>query len=95
VRGYTLYGPALVEWMEQKLSAQADEGPLEDLPALLSAAGRPDRAVITIGATRYTPLGESTFLREGDRFAVAVYDPALVPASELPGLCECPARAKA
>jgi hypothetical protein len=91
VRGYSLYGPALVEWMERKLSEQADEGPLEDLPALLSAAGRPDRAVITIGATRYTPLGEATFLREGDRFAVAVYDPALVPASELPGLCECPA----
>jgi len=92
VRGYTLYGPALVEWMERKLSSQADEGPLEDLPALLSAAGRPDRAVITIGATRYTPFGESTFLREGDRFAVAVYDPALVVASALPGLCESPAR---
>ena len=91
VRGYTLYGPALVEWMEQKLSAQADEGPLEDLPTLLSAAGRPDRAVITIGATRYTPLGESTFLEDGDRFAVAVYDPERVSAAELPGLAERPA----
>jgi len=91
VLGYTLYGPALVEWMEQKLTSQEDEGPLEDLPALLSAAARPDRAVITIGATRYTPLGESTYLQEGDRFAVAVYDPELVSASELPGLAERPA----
>jgi hypothetical protein len=48
--------------------------------------------VITIGATRYTPLGEVTFLREGDRFAVAVYDPAVVSAPELPELCESPAR---
>lgn len=92
VLGYTLYGPALVGWIERKLSTQEDEGPLEDLPSLLSAAGRPDRAVVTIGATRYTPLGESTYLREGDRFAVAVYDPSLVSASELPGLCGNPAR---
>jgi len=92
VTGYMLYGPDLVEWIEQKLSAQEDEGPLEDLPALLEAAGRPDRAVVTIGATRYTPFGESTFLREGDRFAVAVYDPALVALSELPGLAEHPVK---
>ena len=92
VLGYTLYGPALVEWVEDRLSTQKDEGPLEDLPALLSLAGRPGRAIITIGATRYTPLGETTYLREGDRFAVAVYDPALVRAEELPGLCEKPVR---
>lgn len=92
VLGYTLYGPALVAWIEDKLSGQADQGPLEDLPALLSQAGRPSQAVITIGATRYTPLGETTFLRPGDRFAVAVYDPARVQASELPSLCEANAR---
>jgi len=87
VAGYTLYGPALVEWVEQKLSSQADQGPLEDLPALLERAGRPERAVITIGATRYTPLGESTYLQPGDSFAVAVYDPSLVDAATLPALC--------
>ncbi len=87
VAGYTLYGPALVEWVEQKLSSQADQGPLEDLPALLERAGRPERAVITIGATRYTSLGETTYLQPGDSFAVAVYDPALVDASALPALC--------
>jgi hypothetical protein len=87
VAGYTLYGPALVEWIEQKLSFQADQGPLEDLPALLSRAGRPEHAVITIGATRYTALGESTYLQPGDGFAVAVYDPQKVDAARLPELC--------
>jgi len=87
VAGYTLYGPALVEWIEQKLSSQADQGPLEDLPALLEKAGRPERAVITIGATRYTPLGETTYLQPGDSFAVAVYDPKRVDAAKLPELC--------
>jgi hypothetical protein len=87
VAGYTLYGPALVAWIEQKLSSQADQGPLEDLPALLLKAGRPECAVISIGATRYTNLGESTYLQPGDSFAVAVYDPEQVDAARLPELC--------
>jgi hypothetical protein len=87
VAGYTLYGPDLIEWIEQKLSSQTDQGPLEDLPALLASAGRPERAVITIGATRYTALGESTYLKDGDRFAVAVYDPQRVDAARLSELC--------
>ena len=87
VAGYMLYGPALADWIEEKLSSQTDEGPLEDLPSLLSMAGRPERAVITIGATRYTALGESTYLQPGDRFAVAVYDPKLIDPVRLPDLC--------
>ena len=87
VAGYTLYGPALVAWIEQKLSSQIDQGPLEDLPALLLLAGRPEQAVITIGATRYTALGESTYFNPGDSFAVAVYDPGKVDAAQLPKLC--------
>lgn len=87
VAGYTLYGPALVEWIEQKLSSQADQGPLEDLPGLLAKSGKPDRAVVTIGATRYTPLGETTYLQPGDSFAVAVYDPRRIEAARLPALC--------
>ena len=87
VAGYTLYGPDLATWIEEKLSAQIDEGPLEDLPSLLAQAGRPAQAVISIGATRYTALGESTYLQAGDSFAVAVYDPAVIDASRLPELC--------
>lgn len=87
VAGYTLYGPDLATWIEEKLTAQADEGPLEDLPALLAQAGHPQHAVISIGATRYTSLGETTFLQAGDSFAVAIYDPARIEAARLPALC--------
>lgn len=87
VAGYTLYGPALIGWIEQKLSNQEDQGPLEDLSDLLEKAGRPERAVIAIGATRYTPFGETTFLEPDDLFAVAVYDPEKIDANQLPRLC--------
>lgn len=87
VLGYSLYGQPLVEWISEQLWNQIDEGPLENLRALLEKAGRPSRAVITIGATRYTELGESGWLRPGDAFAVCVYDPGLVRATDLPALC--------
>ena len=87
VAGYTLYGPDLTAWIEEKLASQADEGPLEDLPSLLSKAGHPAHAVITIGATRYTALGETTYLQPGDSFAVAVYDPERIDPAQLPELC--------
>ncbi len=88
VLGYSLYGPALVDWIQDRLWNQIDEGPLENLHELLEAAGRPEHAVITIGATRYTALGETGWLEPGDRFAVCVYDPAMLSASDLPKLCE-------
>ena len=47
----------------------------------------PSRAVITIGATRYTELGETGWIVPGDAFAVCVYDPAHVNAADLPNLC--------
>lgn len=87
VAGYTLYGPDLTTWIGEKLTSQADEGPLEDLPALLARAGRPEHAVISIGATRYTAIGETTYLQPGDSFAVAIYDPERIDAARLPELC--------
>lgn len=87
VLGYSLYGPALVEWISEQLWNQIDEGPLENLRALLEEAGRPTQAVVAIGATRYTELGETGWLRPGDAFAVCVYDPARVSARKLPELC--------
>lgn len=88
VLGYSLYGPALVEWIQDRLWNQIDEGPLENLRELLESAGRPTKAVVTIGATRYTALGETGWMQPGDRFAVCVYDPSLVQAADLPKLCE-------
>ena len=57
--------------------------PLEDVGALMVASGHPEHVLIGIGATRYTPLGESTYLKKGDEAIVRVYDTESDAASEL------------
>ena len=47
------------------------------------ASGHPENVLIGIGATRYTPLGESTFLKQGDEAIVRVYDTASDASAEL------------
>lgn len=47
------------------------------------ASGHPEHVLIGIGATRYTALGESTFLKPGDEAIVRVYDTVGDAASEL------------
>jgi hypothetical protein len=47
------------------------------------ACGRPDTVLIGIGATRYTALGESTYLQPGDEAIVRVYDTAGSRSSDL------------
>ena len=54
--------------------SQVEEGPLENLSEWLQISGRPAQALISIGATRYTDFGETTFLERGDRSIVIVYD---------------------
>ncbi len=74
--GYSYYGTQLLEWIVDRLNHQAgaDGTPLEDVGALLRANARPARALIGIGATRYTDIGASTFLEAGDESIVIVYD---------------------
>lgn len=74
--GYSYSGQHLLDWIVDRLNRQQDSPltPLEDLGALLRAAGRPARAVIGIGATRYTDFGEHNFLSDGDESIVVVYD---------------------
>ena len=75
-RGYSYAGTALIDWMIDRLRNQegADDTPLEPVGRYLDAAGRPDHALIGIGATRYTEFGESTYLVRGDVSIVIVYD---------------------
>ncbi len=68
-----MYGQ-LIDWLIEKLNDQKDEGPLENISAWLEIADHPRQALISIGATRYTPFGETTFLQPNDRCIVAVYD---------------------
>ncbi len=71
---YSYFHGQLLDWIAEKLNDQEDAGPLEDVGALWREAGRPARALISIGATRYTEFGETTYLEAGDRAVVVVYD---------------------
>lgn len=74
--GYSFYSTQLLEWMADRLAHQegGEETPLEPIGDYLEQVDCPWRAVIGIGATRYTEFGETTFLRPGDRSVVVVYN---------------------
>lgn len=71
---YSYFHETLLNWVIDKMNHQQDEGPAEDISALLKAAQYPRQAIISIGATRYTPFGEQNFLQPGDESIVVVYD---------------------
>ncbi len=75
--GYSYFYQKLLDWIQTKLNTQKDKGPLEDLPALLKIANYPSKMIISIGATRYTPFGETNYLKKGDRLVVIAYDHTL------------------
>ncbi len=87
VRGYSYYGERLLDWIAERLRAQtgAPATPLEPVGEYLAAAGRPATVLIGIGATRYTPFGESTYLEPGDEAIVVVYDGATSSPDEVRG----------
>lgn len=72
--GYGYMYQQLLDWLVDRFNTQPDQGPLEDLSRWLQTAGRPSHAVVSIGATRYTPLGETTYLQAGDESIVVAYD---------------------
>ncbi|MDY0120593.1 MAG: DUF5718 family protein [Sulfurimonas sp.] len=75
--GYSYFYEQLQEWMLNQINTQKDFGPLEPLQEYIQALKNPTDAIISIGATRYTEYGESTFLRSGDKLFVVVYDHTL------------------
>lgn len=77
VKDYSYIYGRLMNWMLDKFNNQEDEGPAENINAYLNAAGRPERILVSIGATRYTEFGETNFLTYGDHSVVVLY-----PASE-------------
>jgi hypothetical protein len=83
--GYSYYGTQLLDWIVDRLANQkgSADTPLEDVGALMVASGHPKHLLIGIGATRYTELGESTYLKPGDQAVVRVYDTASSAESEL------------
>ena len=71
---YSYFHETLLNWVIDKMNNQQDEGPAEDIAALLKSAQHPQQAIISIGATRYTSFGEKNFLQPGDESVVVVYD---------------------
>jgi len=72
--GYSYFYKKLLDWMTNQINTQKDFGPLEPLSEYISTCNEPKEAIISIGATRYTPYGESTFLKSGDEIVIVVYN---------------------
>lgn len=74
LNGYSYFYGKLLDWMVEQINTQKDFGPLEPLSQYISTCQNPADAIISIGATRYTPYGESTFLKSGDEIIITVYN---------------------
>ena len=72
--GYSYFYEKLTDWMQNQLITQEDFGPLEAIEEYILACNNPTQAIISIGATRYTDYGETTFLKQGDEVIIIVYD---------------------
>ncbi len=72
--GYSYFYAQLTEWIIKQINTQEDFGPLEPILSYIAKAKYPSKVIISIGATRYTPYGESTFLKAGDEVIIAVYN---------------------
>lgn len=71
---YSYFHDTLLDWIIERMNHQQDVGPTENIAELLAQSQYPTQAVISIGATRYTPYGETHFLQTGDTSIVVVYD---------------------
>ena len=74
LNGYSYFYEKLLDWMLNQLITQEDFGPLEPIEEYIEACGNPTQAIISIGATRYTEYGESTFLKTNDEVVIVVYN---------------------
>ena len=72
--GYSYFHEKLLNWIVDKMNTQPDEGPMNHIAQLLKQANYPTKAVISIGATRYTEFGETHYLQIGDTAIVIVYN---------------------
>jgi len=77
IKGYSYFNEQLIEWIQNKINTQEESGPLEDISLYLKECNYPKQMLISIGATRYTPYGEKTFLQKGDEVFVVLYDSIL------------------
>lgn len=74
VKNYSYFYQQLIAWSIDTLNEQKDHGPLEDLSTWLEKAKHPETICISIGATKYTEFGATTFLKAGDQSIVVLFD---------------------
>lgn len=72
--GYSYFGEKLLSWIKNQINSQIDIGPLENISNYIKKANNPENLIITIGSTRYTKYGETTYLQKDDEVIVALYD---------------------
>jgi hypothetical protein len=72
--GYSYFYEKLTAWITNQINTQTNFGPLEPINEYIKACDYPTKLLISIGATRYTKYGESTFLKTGDEVLVVVYN---------------------
>jgi hypothetical protein len=70
---YSYFYQTLLDWTVEKINTQQSIGPLERISSLLSDS-KPDTAIISIGATRYTEFGKKRYLKPNDVIYVIIYD---------------------
>lgn len=78
LNGYSYFYEKLLDWIVEQINTQKDFGPLEPLSEYISICQNPTKAIISIGATRYTLYGETTFLKAGDEIIIIVYNRAKI-----------------
>ncbi|MDV5167567.1 DUF5718 family protein [Photobacterium rosenbergii] len=88
VVGYSYFHEKLLNWIVDRMNHQQDVGPTENIADFLAAAEYPSQAVISIGATRYTEFGETTFLKSGDVSMVVVYDGTVYSPEDIAAMAE-------
>ncbi|MCQ1056977.1 DUF5718 family protein [Photobacterium sp. DNB23_23_1] len=88
VVGYSYFHEKLLNWIVDRMNNQQDIGPTENIADFLENAGYPSQAVISIGATRYTEFGETTFLKSGDTSMVVVYDGTVYTPEDITAMAE-------
>lgn len=71
--GYSYFHQKLLDWIIDRMNHQPDENPMNNIAEMLAKANYPTKAIISIGATRYTEFGEHNFLQVGDTSIVVVY----------------------
>lgn len=74
LNSYSYFYEKLLQWIAHTLNTQQEIATLENLPQILKQANYPTKAIISVGATRYTTRNEKRMLKRGDVVNVIVFN---------------------